>query len=207
MEDPLAISYQPAADDTFLPIPKSYLEENYIIHIAKDAKAIPGNDIAVYAHPNGITLITLAPSHAAFREDPTTPNQPVSKIITGLAFDWGSKSLINAEFKKGRGPVVHPGQALCKFTVQEAHADTATGQEARETVTGSGADAASIDNSNGAIEYVVTSPVRGALVEINKQLIDGLAGEALRGVLRNEYIAILDLKPAELEKLKLEGEA
>jgi hypothetical protein len=43
--------------------------------------------------------------------------------------------------------------------------------------------------------------VKGILVEINKKIVD-LRGTALLDVLRDEYIAIIELKPVEIEKLK-----
>ena len=51
-------------------------------------------------------------------------------------------------------------------------------------------------------DFLVTLPkVKGILVEINKKIVD-LRGTALLDVLRDEYIAIIELKPVEIEKLK-----
>ena len=203
MADPLAIAYQPAVGDTFPPIPKSYIEEHYITHVFKDCRNTPGNDIAVLAHPNGITLITLAPSHSFLREDPPTNEcATASSNDLRLTFDLGGKSLLDAEFRKGRGPLIHPGQAICKLILgQPGQASNAPEDQDNGQVT---EPVARVDENQGdEIEIVIVSPVRGALMEANNRLLN-LDEKTLRAALRDDYIMIVELKPFELEKLKQE---
>ncbi|KAL4435644.1 hypothetical protein ABPG77_002607 [Micractinium sp. CCAP 211/92] len=45
-------------------VPPTHIEENYRSLYAVGAGGTPGNDLALRLHPNGLCVITLAPSHA-----------------------------------------------------------------------------------------------------------------------------------------------
>lgn len=46
-------------------VPPTHVDENYRSLYAIDADGTPGNDLALRLHPNGLCVVTLAPSHAA----------------------------------------------------------------------------------------------------------------------------------------------
>jgi hypothetical protein len=216
-------AYRPAATDTFPTTPNSYLENAYTTHIFKSVDNTPGNDIILSAHPNGIAFITLASSHAAFNTITTTasltdlPTGDASTLLEDafLAFDVGfqqpgtastttatGKSLLDAQFNKGRGPYIQPNQPLCRLFL----VNNTTEMPNTESIPPVIMPGATIDTTTTTEqktrEFLVTLPkVKGILVEINKKIVD-LRGTALLDVLRDEYIAIIELKPVEIEKLK-----
>lgn len=193
----MEMEYSPAVTDTFPTYPKSYLEEHYVTHIVKNVDNTPGNDIVIAAHPNGITFITLAPSHAVFNTPTPNSSTLTSPTIVEnqdleacLKFDVGyqqsedqggkCKSLIDAPMCKGRGPFISPDQPLCKLQF------TST----------------STSSTSGTSEYLIICPlIKGLLVEINQKIVK-LRGDALLQKLKDEYIAIIDLRPSEVEKLR-----
>ena len=149
------------------------------MHIAQNVRNTPGNDLAVCAHPNGITFLSLAHSHAVFRETDAMADAPLPHAT--LSFSTGpGKSLLNAEFRKGRGPFIQPGQVLCMLTLSHSE-NTASSR-------------------NGYSQFMIASPVRGALMEVNPRLT-GLEGAALLTVLRDEYVLILEMKAVDIEGL------
>ena len=206
--------YHPAATDTFPPTPTSYLEEHYTTHIFNNVDNTPGNDILISAHPNGIAFITLAPSHAAFNTTTSSITNPpgINHLEASLRFDVGyqsvqdkkssCKSLLDVKFNKGRGPLISPDQPLCKLQFTPKQAETADISSATHTE----APELGSNSTTSTTEYLISCPlVKGLLVEINKKM-NNLKGNALLEVLKDEYIAIIELKPSEMEKLR-EGEA
>jgi hypothetical protein len=208
-------AYQPAATDTFPTIPTSYLEEHYTTHVFRNVDNTPGNDLIISAHPNGIAFITLASTHAAFTA--TSPSLPLDpepllpdtnqEIDASLDFDVGyqaqpqqsgqqasgssssGNNLLHAKFVKGRGPLITPDQPLCRLKI------------IKETSSEAAAPPASTGKKTDQNFLVALPLVKGGLVEMNQRIVD-LKGKALLNVLRDEYIAILELKPSELQKLR-----
>jgi len=209
-------AYQPAATDTFPTIPSSYLEEKYITRIFKNVNSTPGNDLDISAHPNGIAFITLASSHGAFctsatktQSQATDDTEDNAHVDAFLAFDVGyqhsgeasGKSLLDTKFIKGRGPLISPGQPICRLEL--------SGRSITEFIDGtdttphtSSEAAPLVGSGKSSKSFLITLPVvKGGLVEIN-QKITKLKGMALLQVLRDEYIAIIELRPSELDTLR-----
>jgi hypothetical protein len=208
-------AYQPAATDAFPTQPNSYIQDVYTTHVFKNVDNTPGNDLIISAHPNGIAFITLAPSHAAcslLSTTTSTTEQPGIDLDASLAFDVGyqqpghepsRKSLLNATFVKGRGPLINPDQPMCKLQLVSKKDNSSVppvplSNEASTTTP--------VNSSTELVEedqhFLITLPVvKGILVEINQRILN-LTGQALLKMLKDEYIAILELKPSEMTKLR-----
>ena len=183
--------YNPAPDDVFPPSPPSYLDSTYTCVTIKNASGIPGNDILVCAHPNGIAFLAFAPSHESLASPPTLIDFNVSPSL----------NLFNAEFRKGRGPWIQIDQPLFKTVGVAMKTDTDS------------------SGHGGGGEYSVVSPVHGILVEINHRMLPSYSNNSSGGVsmsvvetpeeiekavqvMANEYIVLLQLKDSEIERLK-----
>lgn len=104
------VPYEPAADDTFLTVPNSYLDQAYIscnFGCFNSSKYF--NSLRLCAHPNGIAFLALG--NSPLINSPTTcaAVNPTQR----LSFDIGGYNLLNSPFRKGRGPALAVGQPLC----------------------------------------------------------------------------------------------
>ncbi|KAG7668835.1 hypothetical protein Ndes2526B_g00541 [Nannochloris sp. 'desiccata'] len=203
-------AYQPAATDTFPTIPNSYINDNYVTHIFGNVNSTPGNNLVISAHPNGIAFITLASSHAAFNISATSSQPPatdakedITSVDACLSFDVGyqqageasGKSLLHAKFIKGRGPLISPDQPICKLELSRTQVTVSSIPHISEA-------ASLVDSSENSEFFLISLPVvKGGLVEINQSIINS-KGKALLQVLKDEYIAIIELRPSELDTLR-----
>jgi hypothetical protein len=209
-------AYQPAATDTFPTIPSSYLEDNYTTCIFKNVNNTPGNDLVISAHPNGIAFITLAISHAAFKISAIHSQQRAinakeddTLVDACLTFDVGyqqpgeasGKSLLQAKYVKGRGPLISPDQPIC--ILQLSGTPVSEVIDGKETIPHISSETIPrVGSSTHSGKFSITLPgVKGRLVEIN-QKITTLKGIDLVNVLRDEYIALVELRPSELDTLR-----
>lgn len=92
-----------------------------------------------------------------------------------LSFDTSQGNLCNAEMLKGRGPKLHPSDILCTI----------------------------ITNTNTTTPSSLDVPccVHGLLVDVNSKL-QTLSDNALKDALGDEYIAIVEIKANEVERLR-----
>lgn len=93
-----------------------------------------------------------------------------------LSFNTSQGNLCNAEMRKGRGPKLHPNYILCTII----------------TTTTASTTPSSLD---------IPCCVHGLLVDINTKL-QTLTKQPLKDALRDEYIAIVEVKDNEVERLR-----
>lgn len=146
--------------------PRSHVESSYTSYYTTDAA---GNDVALRLHPNGLCVITLAPTHAALRAGsgsggggaaagaaaagsgdaacvgavaapPRSAEEGPGQQTAAQAAAAGSAApqaaaaaarvafgpkLLQAEFRKGRGPLLHTDTVLGRQAAAAAAVCTA----------------------------------------------------------------------------------
>jgi len=101
--------------------PPSNVELNFEHYSVVDVDGVEGNDQSLLIHPNGLCVIRLASGHAALRpghcqQEPQCSvfNRETNAAEIKIEFDVGRRSLLAAEYRKGRGPLLSTDTALCR---------------------------------------------------------------------------------------------
>lgn len=110
---PQSMAYQLA--DPLPDVPQTAREQNYERWFMHDVGGAEGHDQTLYLHPNGLCLISLAPAHAALQPNLAAPPD-AGAAPAAIDFNVGRNNLLHAEYRKGRGPLLNPDAALCRYT-------------------------------------------------------------------------------------------
>lgn len=152
-------SFELAVTDEFEECPSTYLEKNYAIYRGLPSHGQEAMETKLYSHPNGVAIVALASEHPLFcgssmdaaQSQAAEEKAPKPEGKPRLSFQTESGNLLDASFRKGRGPFIPAGYPLA---VLHTTCDSAG--------------------------MSIRSPANGSLLEANRKLEDLTGDELLR---------------------------